>query len=138
MQDALVAISQLIASPEVVQQLTIAGEKLFAWFLNDRLWGLLKLNVKLMLETSGANSSSLAVTLTESFSLCFKELFNEYSYYADCAGLCYDIQLSKGGLDISVQGYGHRLMVMLEKIAVEIQRVSQNSSSHALSSDLFQ
>ena len=28
--------------------------------------------------------------------------------------------------------------MMLEKIAVEIQRMSQNSSSHALSSDLFQ
>jgi insulysin len=52
--------------------------------------------------------------------------------------LCYDIQLSKGGLDISVQGYGHRLPVLLEKIAGEIQRVSQNSSSHALSGDLFQ
>ena len=37
-----------------------------------------------------------------------------------------------------MQGYGHRLPVLLEKIAVEIQRVSQNSSSHALSSDLFQ
>ena len=64
----------------------IAGEKLSAWFLSDRVWAVPKLNVKLMLETSWASSTSLSVTLTEVFSLCLKELLNEYSYYADCAG----------------------------------------------------
>lgn len=77
---------QQIAAAAVGELPPIAGEKLFAWFLNDRLWGVPKLNVKLTLETSWASSSSLAVTLTEVFSLCLKELLNEYSYYADCAG----------------------------------------------------
>jgi len=77
---------QRVAVAAVGELPPIAGEKLFAWFLNDRLWGVPKLNVKLMLETSWASSSSLAVTLTEVFSLCLKELLNEYSYYADCAG----------------------------------------------------
>ena len=48
------------------------------------------------------------------------------------------MQLAKGGLDISVQGYSHRLPVLLEKIAVEIGRMASNSTSNALSKDLFQ
>lgn len=51
------------------------------------------------------------------------------------SGLCYDVTLAKGGLDIAVQGYGHKLPVLLGKIIEEMQRFASDPT--ACSADLF-
>ena len=64
----------------------LPGDKLLTWHLQDRVWSVPKMNVKVSLEALQATSTPLNVTLTELFAMCLKENLNEYSYYADCAG----------------------------------------------------
>ena len=64
----------------------LEGEHLLSWHLQDAVWEVPKLNVKVSLETLHACASPLNVALTELFTMCLKENLAEYSYYADCAG----------------------------------------------------
>jgi hypothetical protein len=50
-------------------------------------------------------------------------------------GLCYDVTLAKGGLDLAVQGYCHKLPVLMSKIVEEMQRFASDPA--ACSTDLF-
>jgi secreted Zn-dependent insulinase-like peptidase len=45
------------------------------------------------------------MALTEVLADCLKDLLSEYSYYADCAELHYDVNLSKGGLHLTFNGF---------------------------------
>ena len=64
----------------------LEGEHLLVWHMQDKVWAVPKLNVKIVLESAHACCTPLAVSLTELFAMCLKESLNEYSYYADCAG----------------------------------------------------
>jgi hypothetical protein len=61
-------------------------------------------------------STPIGLVLTDIFACCLKEALSEYSYYADCAGLQYDIKLSKGGVELMFFGYHHKLPVLVEKV----------------------
>lgn len=60
---------------------------------------------------------------------------SHFNVFFASVGLCYDVSLAKGGLDLSVQGYGHKLPVLVEKIVEEMQRFGTDAS--ACSTDLF-
>ena len=63
-----------------------------------------------------AFSTPLGVAFTDVFACCLKEVLNEYSYYADCAGLQYDVRVSKGGFELMFYGYHHKLPVLVQKV----------------------
>ena len=52
------------------------------------------------------------------------------------SGLSYDVALGKSGFDLIVQGYGHKLPVLVAKIVEEMQRFASDPA--ACSADLFQ
>jgi len=112
------------------------GEFLSCWHLQDTTWKVPKLNVKIALETLHATSTPQQIAFTDLFCMCLKELLNEFSYYADCAGLYYDVSLAKGGIDLALQGYNHKLHKLVSKIVEEIQNLGSNES--ACSPALFQ
>lgn len=49
---------------------------------------------------------------------------NEYSYYADCAGLHYDVTLAKSGLNLSFFGYQDKLPVLILKTLDRLKNLS--------------
>ena len=63
-----------------------------------------------------AFSTPLGVAFTDVFACCLKEVLNEYSYYADCAGLQYDVRVTKGGFELMFYGYHHKLPVLVQKV----------------------
>jgi insulysin len=52
-----------------------------------------------------------------------KELLNEFAYYADCAGLHYDIQLAKGGIEILCYGYQDKLSILVLQALQELKNL---------------
>ena len=75
------------------------------------------------LEALQSLSSPLGAALTEVFASCLKEVLSEYSYYADCAGLQYDVKLTKGGLELMFFGYHHKLPVLVSKVVNEMKKM---------------
>ena len=74
------------------------------WFKADHTWKMPKVNIRVRLDSYASFSSPLGVALTEIFIECLQELLSEYSYYADCAGLSFKVELSKGGLLLRFSG----------------------------------
>lgn len=56
------------------------------WFRQDSTWLVPKSNVCVKLQTIYAYSNPKDVGLTDMFANVLKEVLNEFSYYADCAG----------------------------------------------------
>lgn len=79
------------------------------------------------LESLQSLSTPLGVALTEVFASCLKEALSEYSYYADCAGLQYDVKLAKGGLELMFFGYHHKLPVLVGKVLLEMKKLGGES-----------
>ena len=57
------------------------------------------------------------------FCSCLKEVLSEFSYYADCAGLQYDVKLAKGGVELMFFGYHHKLPVLVGKVLGEMKKM---------------
>ena len=112
------------------------GKALQLFHKQDSVWNVPKLNVYFSLESCFATCTPWNTVMTDLFQGILKEIMNEYSYYADCAGLYYGVQLAKGGLEFYFQGYGHKLPILVERAASEIYRLAHNTS--ACSAALFQ
>ena len=93
------------------------------WFLPDTTWKIPKVNVYITLETLQSLATPIGVAFTEVFCSCLKEILSEFSYYADCAGLMYDVTLVKGGLELVFGGYQHKLPVLVNKALDEMKRM---------------
>lgn len=92
------------------------GERLVLWHLQDHKWLVPKVNVNVILSSLYAGCTPLNAALVNVFSMILKEELNEYSYFADCAGLTYDIALAKNGLELTFQGYHHKMPVLVERV----------------------
>jgi insulysin len=75
------------------------------------------------LEALQSLTSPTGVALTEVFCSCLKEVLSEFSYYADCAGLQYDVKLAKGGVELMFFGYHHKLPVLVGKVLAEMKKM---------------
>jgi len=100
------------------------GKHSLTWFKQDDSWKVPKGSVLLTLESVFCSSSPLSVVLTDLLAQLLKEVLSEYSYYADCAGLFYEVQLSKGGMELSFQGYNHKLQLLVTKALQELRNVA--------------
>ena len=88
-----------------------------------------KVNVMITLESLQSCSTPLCVALTEVFISCLKEVLSEYSYYADCAGLQYDVKLAQGGIELMFLGYHHKLPVLIKKVLSEMKSMGGETPS---------
>lgn len=99
------------------------GTALLTWFKMDRFWKVPKLNVVVSLESPLVSVSPVSVVLADLLSSCLKDVLNGYSYYADCAGLHYDVKLAKGGLELVFNGWADKLPVLVEKTLDELKKM---------------
>ena len=96
---------------------------LSTWFLQDTTWKVPKLNVSVKLETLQTLATPTGVALTDVFCSCLKEILSEFSYYADCAGLMYNVSLAMGGLELTFGGYHDKLPVLVNKVLAEMKKM---------------
>jgi insulysin len=75
-----------------------------------------------------AFSTPAGVALTDVFARCLKEVLNEYAYYADCAGLSYDVRVTKGGFELMFYGYHHKLPVLVQRVVDEMRRMASGDT----------
>jgi insulysin len=104
------------------------SKKLLLWHLQDKFWKVPKLNVKISLESWQASSTPLSVAMADLYAYILKESLNEYSYYADCAGVYYNVSLSKSGLELCFNGYHHKLPVLIEKTLKQASLLASDKS----------
>ena len=72
--------------------------------------------MQLQLNCWDTYSSATTACLAQLYADIVEDLVNEFSYYADCAGLYFSIKATMEGLSIGVSGYTHKLQLLLEKI----------------------
>eukprot|EP01041_Mallomonas_annulata_P009052 gene9052-18749_t len=110
----------------------LPGRVRMTWYKPDDKWKVPKVNVVIKLETLQSYISPLHVALTEMYGAILKEKLNEYAYYADCAGLHYDIQNTRVGLDLSFYGYQHKLPILVIKTLEEMSLLANKSCDEDL------
>ncbi len=103
----------------------LRGKLLTGWLIEEDIWQLPKFKVIVLIESLSMVATPVASVLTELLVKTVKEVLNDVSYYADCAGLYYDINVSKGGIELSISGYNDKLPVLLSNVLAEIKRVGE-------------
>lgn len=106
----------------------LSGQSMQTWFKMDKHWKLPKLNVTIFLETNQSSGTPLSVGLTDMLANLLKELLCEYSYYADCAGLSFDVTLSKSGIELDFFGYNHKLPVLVNTAMEQLKKLGLGGS----------
>lgn len=101
------------------------GKLLTGWLIEEDIWQLPKFKVIVLIESLSMVATPVASVLTELLVKTVKEVLNDVSYYADCAGLYYDINVSKGGIELSISGYSDKLPVLLNNVVAEMKRVGE-------------
>lgn len=116
----------------------IQSSALLTWFKQDTFWKMPKLNVVVRIETDVAYSSPKRLVLTELFSKVLVDLLNEFTYYADCAGLRFSVTNTLLGFDISYFGYSHKLNVLVDQTIATMRKMCDPSAiGDCCSEDLF-
>ena len=77
--------------------------------------------------------SPRATILTELYCSMIDEALAEYTYDASCAGLSYSLRTSTVGMALTVNGYNHQMLVLLN--AVLTAMVNMSSSNVVLAGD---
>ena len=107
------------------------GRLLLSWHLLDTKWKVPKVNVRIRIDSYVSFASPLGVSLTDIYLNALNELLNEYAYYADCAGLMFKVQLSKGGLDLRYSGYHDKLLLLIERTLQEMAKMKRTPTQHS-------
>lgn len=124
------------ATPKCLDAIPASG--LLVWYKPDSFWKVPKLNVIVRIENNVAYSSPRRLVLTELFSGVLKDLLNEFTYYADCAGLRFNVSNTLLGFDISYFGYNHKLKVLVDETIRTMRRMCDSrDGAECCSADLF-
>lgn len=115
----------------------VPSSALLVWYKPDSFWKVPKLNVVVRIETNVAYSSPRRLVLTELFSGVLKELLNEFTYYADCAGLRFSVSNTLLGFDISYFGYNHKLKVLVDETIRVMRKMCDTADGECCADDLF-
>lgn len=90
------------------------------WHKPDFTFQTPKACIKIHFNLPESNSSPQAFILTAIFLQLLVDYLNEYVYYAEVAGLHYNIYQTKAGFQVSISGYNHKMAMLLEKIIEKI------------------
>ena len=114
------------------------GRSLRTWFFQDTKWQVPKVNVYLQLHCHEAYTTPGQVAFTELFANVLTEILAEYSYYADCGGLSYDVRNTNKGLVLIFYGYHDKLGTLMVKTLNEMKNMGDaNSPNSPCSEDIF-
>lgn len=90
------------------------------WYKPDTLFSTPKAFVKIDFNCPYAGNSPEAEVLAHIFTQLLMDYLNEYAYYAQVAGLYYNINHTDGGFQVTLLGYNHKLRILLETIVAKI------------------
>ncbi|KAJ3185740.1 Insulinase (Peptidase M16) [Gaertneriomyces sp. JEL0708] len=91
------------------------------WHKKDDTFWVPKATVYFQLKNPLGYMSPLACVLTRMYAEILKDALNEFSYYADLAGVSYSLDNTTEGLSLNVGGYNDKLPILLRKIAGKMQ-----------------
>ncbi|PKA63852.1 Zinc-metallopeptidase, peroxisomal [Apostasia shenzhenica] len=92
------------------------------WYKPDTMFNTPKAYFKIDFNCPLSRQSPEAGVLTEIFTRLLMDYLNEYAYYAQVAGLYYSIQKTDHGFQVSVQGYNHKMRILLETVVDKIKQ----------------
>lgn len=90
------------------------------WFKPDSTFQTPKACIEIHFNSPESNGSPEAVVLSTLFLKLLLDYLNEHAYYAEVAGLSYNIHQTTLGFQVSVSGYNHKITTLLEKIIEKI------------------
>ncbi|KAL9269959.1 Insulin-degrading enzyme-like 1, peroxisomal-like protein, partial [Drosera capensis] len=92
------------------------------WYKPDTSFSCPKALVKMDFNCPWANHSPESDVFTEIFTMLLADYLNEYAYYARVAGLDYSIERTGSGFQVTVNGYNHKLKILLETVIDKIAK----------------
>jgi insulysin len=105
------------------------NEQLRVWHKKDDRFWIPKANVYITLTNPFANATPANSVKTAMFVDLVNDALVDFAYNAEVAGLRYDVVSAKGGIEICVCGYNHKLLVLVEKILDKIKSYTRVDSS---------
>ncbi|KAI9096425.1 Metalloenzyme, LuxS/M16 peptidase-like protein [Phlyctochytrium arcticum] len=91
------------------------------WHKKDDTFWVPKANVWFQLKTPMSYLSPRACTLSRLYTDLLKDALNEFSYYAEVAGLSYSLDNNTDGMVLVVAGYNDKLPTLLTKIVEKMK-----------------
>ncbi|KAJ3270626.1 Insulinase (Peptidase M16) [Terramyces sp. JEL0728] len=105
--------------------------KMRLWHKKDDRFFTPKANLFFEIRTPLGYESARSFMLTRLFVELVKDSLIEYSYFAEVAGLTYNIDNSTDGLILTIYGYNDKLSILLKKIIEKIVSLSANEDHFA-------
>lgn len=96
--------------------LLLENGKMKLWCLQDRTFEIPKSHVSIQFITPQVSCSPHNIVKTQMIASLIKDELNEFTYYADVAGLYFNLHYSWEGLELQLWGYDEKITVLLEKI----------------------
>ncbi|KAI8825830.1 Metalloenzyme, LuxS/M16 peptidase-like protein [Fimicolochytrium jonesii] len=91
------------------------------WHKKDDVFLVPKANVWFQLKSPMSYVTPLACTLTRVYTDLLKDALNEFSYYAEVAGLSYALENNTDGMVLILGGYNDKLPILLTKIVEKMK-----------------
>lgn len=110
-----------IAEPARHPTLIRNDEACRVWFKKDDQFWVPKANVKVLLRSPVASLTPLNAVMTRLYVDLIEDNLNTYAYDAEIAGLRYGLSESQQGLIIECSGYNDKMLVLLEKVLLEVR-----------------
>ncbi|KAG0474050.1 hypothetical protein HPP92_015907 [Vanilla planifolia] len=91
------------------------------WYKPDTMFFTPKAYVKIEFNCPLSSQSPEAAVLTDIFTRLLIDYLNEYAYYAQVAGLNYNIIDTASGFQVILFGYNHKMRILLETVIDKIK-----------------
>ncbi|KAI8847500.1 Metalloenzyme, LuxS/M16 peptidase-like protein [Chytridium lagenaria] len=103
---------QAVLSPSII----IETPTVRLWYKKDDKYNVPKAKAIFSLRTPLSYSTPVTCVMTRLYTELLEDALNQYTYYADVAGLSYSLENSTEGLELHVFGYNDKLPRLIEKI----------------------
>lgn len=90
------------------------------WYKPDFTFQTPKACIRIHFNSPESNCSPEAKILTHIFLKLLVDYLNEYAYYAEVAGLDYNLHQTKSGFEVSVSGFNDKIPILVEKIIEKV------------------
>jgi insulysin len=107
-----------IKEPALSPKLIRNNELVRNWFKKDDQFWVPKANLFVNCRNTLPNATAENGLKARLYTHMVRDALEEYSYYAELAGLEYSISAHSMGIEITVSGYNDKLSVLLEKVLV--------------------
>ncbi|KAJ1334843.1 hypothetical protein BSLG_007997 [Batrachochytrium salamandrivorans] len=106
-----------VEKPSTHPMIILESPVLRLWHKQDDTFFVPRVNIYFDMTTPLAYQDATSCVLSKLFTDLFKDSLNEFSYYAEVAGLHYRFDNTVDGLMLSLHGYNDKMHILLDKIA---------------------